>query len=127
MEKRVQLFYVSISIDSSLTLLSKLVLNLSTILQKQRDLFKAMYMRRVNPNRVTLATELVVDQQKQATMAVSAEYALKQSTLKMSIDSDATLKSSLQSKLSPGVEFHLAAEVVQAKKHYKFGYAIIMG
>ncbi len=86
-----------------------------------------MYMRRVNPNRVTLCTDLTVDQEKNSTMSVSAEYSLKQSTLKASLDSNLMLKSTLSNKISPGVEFNLSAEMQQAQQHFKFGYCIIMG
>ena len=86
-----------------------------------------MYMRRVNPNRVTLCTDLNVDQEGSSTMSVSAEYQLKHATIKASLDSNLMLKSTLTNKISPGTEFTLSAELQQAKEHFKFGYSIIMG
>jgi hypothetical protein len=81
----------------------------------------------VNPNRVTLSTGLTVDQEDNATVVVCAEYGFKQSTLKMSIDSGLMLKSTLVGQPSPGMQFTLSAEMQQAKEHYKFGYAVMMG
>jgi hypothetical protein len=86
-----------------------------------------MYRRVVNPNRVTLATGLTVDAEDNTTMCVSAEYGFKQSTLKMSVDSGLMLKTTLVGQPSPGMQFTLAAEVQQAKEHFKFGYSIMMG
>ncbi len=52
---------------------------------------------------------------------------MKQSKLHMSIDSNLLLKSSLESTVAPGVTMQFAAEMMQAKDHYKFGYGIVMG
>ena len=60
-------------------------------------------------------------------MSFGAEYTLKQSKLHMSVDSNLLLKSSLESTLAPGVTMQFAAEMMQAKEHYKFGYGIVMG
>jgi hypothetical protein len=60
-------------------------------------------------------------------MALGAEYSMKQSKLHMSIDSNLLLKSSLESTVAPGVTMQFAAEMMQAKDHYKFGYGIVMG
>ena len=86
-----------------------------------------MYRRIVNPNRVTLATGLTVDAEDNTTMCVSAEYGFKQSTLKMSVDSNLMLKTTLVGQPSPGMQFTLSAEVQQAKEHFKFGYSVMMG
>jgi Eukaryotic porin len=60
-------------------------------------------------------------------MSLGAEYTLKQSKLHMSVDSNMLLKSSLESTLAPGVTMQFAAEMMQAKDHFKFGYGIVMG
>ena len=60
-------------------------------------------------------------------MSIGAEYTMKQSKLHMSIDSDMLLKSSLESTVAPGVTMQFAAEMLQAKDHYKFGCGIVMG
>lgn len=84
-------------------------------------------MRRVNPNRVHLSTDISVDQEGNPAVTVGAEYTLKQSKIGFTIDSSAMIKSTLESTLSPGVQFQLSAEMMQAKDHYRFGYGLIMG
>jgi hypothetical protein len=90
-------------------------------------MLKINYTRQVNPKRVQLATDLVIDKEGNSSMTASAQYALKSSTLNLSINSDLMLKSSIEVKLSQGVQFQLAGEALQAKDHFKFGYALIMG
>lgn len=86
-----------------------------------------MYLRRVNPNRVHLSTELVVDEGSNSQMTVGAEYTLKQSKIQMTIDSSMVLRSSVDTTIVPGVLFNLSAEMRQDKDHYRFGYGIILG
>ena len=86
-----------------------------------------MYLRRVNPNRVHLSTELVVDEAANSQMTLGAEYTLKQSKIQMTIDSSLLLKSSLETSIAPGTMMQLCAEMRQDKDHYKFGYGIVMG
>jgi hypothetical protein len=93
----------------------------------QQYLFRAMYMRKVNPNRVNLSTEIMMDNEGNNTVAVGAEYQLKQSKISFSVDSTLVIKSTVESNLSPGVQFQLSAEMAQAKEHYRFGYGLIMG
>ena len=76
---------------------------------------------------MTLATNLTVDRENNSEVTVSAEYGFKQSTLKLSINSDMVLKSTLRNQISPGMEFNLSAEMLQSKNHFKFGYSLIMG
>jgi hypothetical protein len=86
-----------------------------------------MYLRRVNPNRVHLSTELVVDEASNSQMTVGAEYTLKQSKIQMTIDSAMLLKSSLETTIAPGITMQICGEMRQDKDHYRFGYGIVMG
>lgn len=58
---------------------------------------------------------------------VSAEYSLKQGKLHLSIDSNLTVKSSLETSLSPGVNLLGSAEVSTIADVYRFGYGLSMG
>ena len=86
-----------------------------------------MYLRRVNPNRVHLSTELVVDEAANSQMTLGADYTLKQSKIQMTIDSTMLIKSHLETTIAPGVAMQLCAEMRQDKDIYKFGYGIAMG
>lgn len=89
---------------------------------------KFMYMRRVNPNRVHVSTDLAVDPATGgSTMSVSAEFMLKQSKLHLGVDSNLLLKSYLETSLSQGTQLQLAAEMQQHAGHYRFGMGIVMG
>jgi len=85
---------------------------------------KVMYHRRVNPNRVHLTSELVVDESNNTQATIGAEYILKQSKVQMSIDNSLLLKSTLESQVLPGISMQFSAEMAQAKDHYRFGYSI---
>jgi len=86
-----------------------------------------MYLRRVNPNRVNVSTDLVVGADNSSTMTLAAEYTLKQSKLNFSVDSNLYLKSMLEATISPGTSLQFSAEVLHSKDHYRFGYGITMG
>jgi hypothetical protein len=60
-------------------------------------------------------------------MSVAAEYQLKQSKIQMSVDSTFTIKSTLETTVSPGVQLSLAAQVSQLTDQYHFGTSISMG
>ena len=61
-------------------------------------------------------------------MNVSAQYSLKQSKLSMGIDSDLTIKSTVETNIAPGAQFSISAEIPQMKQEQcKFGYALLMG
>jgi hypothetical protein len=60
-------------------------------------------------------------------MSVGAEYMLKQSKLHMSVDSNLTIKSALETTVMPGVTIQLCAEEQHPKDAYKFGMGIMMG
>jgi hypothetical protein len=60
-------------------------------------------------------------------MSVSAEYQLKQSKIQMSLDSTMTIKSMLETTVSPGVTLQMSAQVSQLTDQYHFGTAISMG
>lgn len=81
----------------------------------------------MNQNRVHLMSDLMVDEQGNSTMTLSAEYSLKQSKIHVGVDSNLLIKSTVDSTVSPGVTLQFAAEMMQAKGHYKFGYGIMMG
>eukprot|EP00604_Paraphysomonas_vestita_P000603 CAMPEP_0174825016 /NCGR_PEP_ID=MMETSP1107-20130205/41055_1 /TAXON_ID=36770 /ORGANISM="Paraphysomonas vestita, Strain GFlagA" /LENGTH=261 /DNA_ID=CAMNT_0016055699 /DNA_START=201 /DNA_END=986 /DNA_ORIENTATION=+ len=86
-----------------------------------------LYLRRVNPNRVNVSTDLVLGEDLSTTMTLSAEYILKQSKLNFSVDSNLFLKSMLETTIAPGTSIQFSAEVLHAKEHYRFGYGITMG
>ena len=85
-----------------------------------------MYHRRVNPNRVHLTSELVVDEAYNTQATLGAQYMLKQSTLAMSIDNNLLIKSSLESQVLPGISMSFSAEMAQQKDHYRFGYSVMI-
>ena len=87
---------------------------------------KVLYLKKVNPNRVHVSTELTVDAEGNAVTGVSAEFMLKQSKLHMGIDSNLLLKSYLETSLNPTTQLQLSAEVMQAANHFKFGIGIVM-
>ncbi len=60
-------------------------------------------------------------------MSVAAEYMLKQSRVSMSVDSNITLKSLVETSIAPGVQLQLAAEMAQLQGQYRFGYGLLMG
>jgi hypothetical protein len=60
-------------------------------------------------------------------MSVSAEYMLKSSRVSLSLDSNVTLKSLVETPIAPGVQLQLAAEMGQLQGQYRFGYGIMMG
>ncbi len=60
-------------------------------------------------------------------MSVAAEYILKQSRVSMSIDSNVTLKTLVETSIAPGVQLQLAADMAQLQGQYRFGYGIVMG
>ncbi len=101
--------------------------------------FHVLYLRRVNPNRVNISTDLVVGEDLSTTvrnsflsclfnqMTLYAEYILKQSKLNFSVDSNLFLKSMLETTITPGTSLQFSAEILHAKDHYRFGYGITMG
>ena len=101
-----------------------------------------MFIRRVNPNRVHLATDLVYNPDGSSQvrislrlpennltlqMSIAAEYILKQSKLHMSADSNLVFKSVLETTVMPGFTVQLSAEEQHFKEIYKFGVGIMMG
>lgn len=90
-------------------------------------MYKCLYLRRVNPGRVNLSADLTCDNENNQVVTAAAEYTLKQSKLHMSLDTNAFVRSSIESTLSQGVRMTMAAEMNQAKEHYKFGLMLLMG
>ena len=84
----------------------------------------------MNPNRVHLFTELAIDEGWNSTMAVSAEYMLKQTKLNFSLDSNLILKSAVDVTVQPGINIGLNSEISHlnsgAPEAYKFGSSITM-
>eukprot|EP00597_Dinobryon_sp_UTEXLB2267_P004048 CAMPEP_0170077946 /NCGR_PEP_ID=MMETSP0019_2-20121128/14637_1 /TAXON_ID=98059 /ORGANISM="Dinobryon sp., Strain UTEXLB2267" /LENGTH=265 /DNA_ID=CAMNT_0010290531 /DNA_START=264 /DNA_END=1064 /DNA_ORIENTATION=- len=99
----------------------------NTVAAQWDNNLRVFYLRRVNPNRVHLTTDLVVDENGATQMSVGAEYTLKQSKLHMSVDSNLLIKSTVETTVAPGVMMQFTAEVCQVKSSYRFGYGIIMG
>lgn len=89
------------------------------------------YERKINPNRVHLKTNLLVDQQGKTSSALGAEYTLKQSKINLSVDSNLQFRTSVETALQPGVQLQLCAEMDHFGNNemgsYKFGYGITMG
>ena len=91
-----------------------------------------MYQRKVNPNRVHLATDFTLEPKEggvfEQKMSVSAEYILKTSKIHVSADSDLTFKSTLEAAVVPGINLQLCAEINPLQEDHKiFGYGITMG
>lgn len=83
-----------------------------------------MYFRRVNPNRVHLSTDLTVDAKLESRMSVGAEFILKQSRIQLSLDSDITWRTLLETTVTPMVSLQLSAEVAQLSESYRYGFGI---
>jgi hypothetical protein len=84
-------------------------------------------VRKVNPNRCHLSTDLMIDEQGNSLMTVAAEYILKQSKLHMSMDSNLQVKSSLETSVVPGIQMQVAGEIAHLAGAYKIGFGIVMG
>lgn len=95
--------------------------------QWDKSALRMLYLRKVNPNRVHITTDLLVDEGGNSQMTLGAEFFLKQSKLHMSLDSNMLVRSSLETSLTPGMQMQFAAEVLQSKNHYRFGFGIVMG
>lgn len=86
-----------------------------------------LYLRRVNPGRVNVSTDLVLGEDNSTTMTLNSEFILKQSKVNLSVDSNLFLKSMIETTLAPGTSLQFSAEMLHAKDHYRFGYGITMG
>lgn len=86
-----------------------------------------VYLRKVNPNRVHVSTDLTIDGEGNSTMAVGTEYTLKQGKLHMSLDSNLTVKSLVETSAGPGVQLQFSADLMHLQGQYKFGFGITMG
>lgn len=86
-----------------------------------------LYLRRVNKNRVHLASQLLIDETGKGQMSTSAEFILKQSKINLAIDSDLMIKSSMETAVAPGMTMQLAAELQHFSNHYRFGYGLVIG
>ncbi len=60
-------------------------------------------------------------------MSVGAEYIYKQGRIHMSVDSALTIRSSLDTTISPGVTMQLVGELSQFNTQLKMGYFLMMG
>ena len=60
-------------------------------------------------------------------MSVGAEYMYKQGRLQMSVDSNLTIKSAMDTNVSPGMNLQLVAELSQFNQQAKFGTFLMMG
>lgn len=84
------------------------------------------YLRRVNPNRVHLMTELTFDPAAMTSQwTVTGEYILKQSKIHMSVDSNFGVKSMLETQVVPGLTLQLASDVNQPADQYRFGFGFV--
>jgi hypothetical protein len=82
------------------------------------------YIRRVNPNRMSLVAELTVSPFTLDTATVlGAEVKMKQSRFLTTVDNDGKIASTLEAYVLPHVlTLLLSAEMLQSRNHYKFGY-----
>lgn len=87
---------------------------------------KLLYLRRVNPNRVNMTTDLVVDSEGGSLASVGVEYQLQQSKIQMSIDSNMEIKSTLETTIGPRLQMQFSAEMAHMKNVYRFGYGLVM-
>jgi len=90
---------------------------------------RLVFSKKVNPHRVKLAAELVVDEANNSAMGLQAEYTLKQSTVVLGVDSNLVLKSTVTSPLGgqhSGTSITLCGEIDQIGGAYKFGYSIAL-
>lgn len=60
-------------------------------------------------------------------MSVGAEYMYKQGRIHMSLDSNLTVRSSLDTNVSPGMNLQLVTELSQLNQQAKFGTSLMMG
>lgn len=86
-----------------------------------------LYLRKVNPNRVHVTTDLTIDGEGNSTMSVGTEYTLKQGKLHMSMDSNFMVKSLLETTAVPGVTLQFSADLMHLQGQYRFGFGITMG
>ena len=74
-----------------------------------------------------IGSSLVVNSDGSDMVAVNAEFKFKQSTVHMSFDNHLMIKSTIDNQISPGTHLTISSEISQAKEHYRFGIALIMG
>lgn len=86
--------------------------------------FKALYMRRVNPGRVNVFTDVQTNGKGESLANLGAEFTLKASKLNMSVDSNITWRSTLDTQVMPGVNLSFAAEVNQREDQYRYGLSL---
>lgn len=82
------------------------------------------YIRRVNPNRMSLVADLMVNPMTLDGQAVlGAEVIMKQSRFLTTVSDDGRLAASMEAKVVPNaVNMLLSAEIMHTKNEYKFGY-----
>jgi len=78
---------------------------------------------------VNLLTEVEYEGKSGASkMNASAQYILKQSKVTMGVDSDLTMRTTVESNIAQGVQLSISAEIPQLQQDQcKFGYALLMG
>jgi len=91
------------------------------------DSLSIAYTRKVNLNRVHISSALVINPEGEKHCTLAAEYTLKQSKLNMSIDSNLTVASTVETTVAQGVQMQFSADVSALQNQYKFGYGIVMG
>lgn len=97
-----------------------------TVMAQWDNDFKLLYMRKVNPDRVHLFSDLTVAADGNKTMSAGAEFTMKQSKIHMSIDSSLMIKSSLEMTVQKQLQLQLAAEMQQMQNHYRFGVGVVL-
>ena len=60
-------------------------------------------------------------------MAVGAEYMYKQGRLHISVDHSLTIRSSLDTSISPGMTMNLTGELSQFNNKFKMGMTVFSG
>ncbi|CAM9700862.1 unnamed protein product [Phaeothamnion confervicola] len=87
---------------------------------------EAQYVRRVVPNRVTLATTLTAPLAKpgQAQFLLGSEFQLKQSRFNATVDGTGKIDVTLECQLLPTLSLTLTGQLNHAEDKHRFGYGV---
>ena len=87
-----------------------------------------VYKRRVNPNRVHLASEFKYDLSGQKeSFSLSAEFMLKQAKLHMTVDRNLAVATVIESNVRPGLKLMFSATLDHASDGFNCGYGLQFG
>lgn len=80
----------------------------------------------MNPGRVNVYTDISSNGKGESETNLGAEFTLKASKLNMSVDSNLTWKSTLETQVMQGVNLNFSAEINQLQDQYKYGLSLQM-